>query len=124
MYFEKKALEWHIEISNSSGNAYDFQDLILAVFGDFAFFGDVPDKDGIPDGERGNIDATPFRTIETDQIDTGTFAFDSPVYSEPGKDLLVDAKSASTWQIGIVTRAKGTGTSIEMKTIIPILATT
>lgn len=124
MYLEKRALDYHIEIANSSGSAYAFQDLILAVFGEFAYFGDVPNKDGIANGARGNIDATPFRTIETDQLDTGTFAIDAPVYSEPGKDLLLETKTASTWQVGHVTRAKGSGTSIEMRTIIPVLATT
>lgn len=124
MYFEKVAESYQIEIDNSSGVDYAFQDLILVVFGDFAFFGDIPKKEGIPDGESGYIDARPFRMIETDQIDTGTFALNAPVYSEPGKDLLLDAKTASTWQVGYVTRAKGTKTSIKMKTITPILSTT
>lgn len=123
MYLEKKAQDYYTYIDNSSGSDYDFQDLILAIYGSYGVFGDVVDKDGIPDGGSGWIDGTPFRTIETDQLDTGTFAIDAPVYSEPGKDLLLETKTASTWQVGFVTRAKGSGTSIEMKTIIPVLDT-
>ena len=119
MYLEKKAFDYTAEILNSDGFDYVFQDIILKN----GVFGDVVDKDGILDGERGLIDGTPYRTIETDQIDDGTFAIDAFLYAEQGKDLIRETKTASTWKVGIVTRAKGAGTSIEMKTLIPQIDT-
>ena len=120
MFFEKKPKDYHVEIDNSSGDAYDFEDLILFK----GSFGQVIDKDGIPDGERGLIDSTPNRSIITDQIDTGTFAIDDLVYSEEGKDLLLDAPTENTWRIGRVIRAKGAGDNIEFITLVPQIETT
>ena len=121
MFHEKVPKDYYVEIDNSSGNPYDFEDLILFL----GSFGQVVSKDGIPDGERGLIDSTPNRTLTTDQLDGGaTFALDAYVYSEEGKDLLLDAPTASTWRIGRVLRVKGVSDNIEFITLVPQIEVT
>ena len=45
------------------------------------------------------------------------------IYSEEGKDLLLDAPTASTWRIGRVVRAKGASDNIEFITLVPQIET-
>ena len=118
--FECGPPDYQIYILNDSGSDYNYGDLIL----DSGLFGNVTDKNGIADGERGYIDGTPFREIETDQIDTGTFAIDAFIYSEGNADLLRETKTANTWRVAVVTRAKGSNATIKIKTLIPQRDTT
>lgn len=121
MFFQEKLLDYYVEIPNDSGGDYDFEDLILKN----GSFGNVVNKDGIPNGERGIIDSAPNREIQTSQLDGGaTFALDSFVYSEENKDDLLDAPTASTWRVGVVTQAKGSNTYIKMRTLVPQIETT
>lgn len=80
----------------------------------------------VPDGERMLVNCTPAREIQVPdtQLDSGdTFAKDAKVYMEPGYGDLLDAPTASTRFVGIVTQALGSNSYIYMKTVTPLVET-
>lgn len=84
----------------------------------------------VPDGEWMLVNCGYGREVEIPdaQLDAGdTYTRGNKVYmvdaGTGGAGDILDAPAANTYYVGIVTKEKGTDTSIRIKTVVPVLET-
>lgn len=130
MFLEERAQDYYLKFNNSTGSQIEVGQLVLVNEQLGELVGKVDSENTqpvgpVPDGDDGIINTAPMREIQTSQIEpTDTFPLNSKVYMEPGAGLLVDAVTATTRFVGIVTKAKGSDDWIRMRTVQPLLETT